>query len=113
MKNRKLEIASLIVQCVYGILCLTDILVCLIYHNNYDSSYGYTLAYFALHFTCILGILPAMPIGILLNVCAHKKRKIECMPRKGWIIWSIVSPIIYIVFFLAALSCFVSTTGGV
>ncbi|MBQ9133146.1 MAG: hypothetical protein IJX64_01290 [Clostridia bacterium] len=113
MKNKKLEIVSLILPCVYGILCMVDIVLCLVYRSNYDSSIGRVLAYFVLDFTGILFVLPAMPIGLVLNICALRKRRLEGMPDKGWMIWTILSPIVYIVCFLTAGVVFVATTGGV
>lgn len=113
MKIKKLEITSLILQSIYGILCLLDIVLCLVYWINYDSSIGHTLAYFVLDFTGVLFVLPAMLIGTILNFCALRKRRLEGMPHKGWVIWTILSPVVYIVCFLAALMVFVATTGGV
>ena len=113
MKNKKLEISSLIVQGIYGILCLIDIVLCLVYQSNYDSSIGRTLAYFVLDFTGVLFVLPAMPIGIILNICTLDKRRSNGAPCKGWMIWAILSPVVYIVCFFAAAIVFVATTGGV
>ncbi len=113
MKNKRLEISSLIIQSIYSILCLIDIVLCLVYRSNYDSSIGRTLAYFVLDFTGVLFVLPAMLIGTILNFCALRKRRLDGMPRKGWIIWTILSPVVYIVCFLVALMVFVATTGGV
>ena len=113
MKNKKLEISSLVVQIIYGILCLIDIVLCLVYRSSYDSSIGRTLAYFVLDFTCVLFVLPAMPIGIILNICTLRKRRSNGVPRKGWMIWTILSPVVYIVCFFAAIMVFVATTGGV
>ena len=115
MKNKSLEISSLIIQSIYGILCLVDIVLCLIFQNNYGSSIERTLtyAYFVLDFTCVLFVLPAMPIGIILNICALRKRRLEGIDHKSWLIWTILSPAIYVVCFLAAVIVFVATTGGV
>ncbi len=113
MKNKKIEIPSLIVQCMYGILCLIDIILCLVYRGNYDSSYGRTLAYFVLDYTCVLFFLPAMPAGAILNLCALRKRRLEGQPYKGWLVWTILSPVVFIVCFLAAEMVFIATTGGV
>jgi len=113
MKNKKIEILSLTAQCIYGILCLIDIILCLVYRANYNSSYGRTLAHFVLNYTCVLFFLPAMPVGVMLNLCALRKRRLDGHPRKGWFAWTILSPIVFIVCFLAALMVFVTTTGGV
>ena len=113
MKNKRIEISSLIVQCIYGILCLIDIILCLVYRGNYGSSYGRTLAYFVLDYTCVLFFLPAMPVGIILNLCALSKRRLEGQSRKGWLAWTILSPVVFIACFLAAEMVFVATTGGV
>ena len=113
MKNKKIEISSLIVQCIYGILCLIDIILCLVYRGNYDSYYGRTLAYFVLDYTCVLFFLPAMPAAAILNLCALRKRQLESQPRKGWLVWTILSPVVFIVCCLVAVGVFVATTGGV
>ena len=113
MKNKKLEIASVVVQGLYALLCAIDVVLCLVYQSNYDSAIGHALAYFALNFTGFLLLLPAMPIGLVLNVCAFFKRRAEGTPRKGFMIWTIFSPIFYIMCFLIAAITLVATTGGV
>ena len=113
MKGKKLEVFSLIVQIIYSILCLIDIVLCFVIRSNYDNSIGRTFAYFVLDYTGVLFVLPAMQIGLILNICTLRKRRLEGIPRKGWLIWTILSPMVYIVCFLAALMVFVATTGGV
>lgn len=110
---KKLETASLILQCIYGSLCIIDVIVCLIYRCNFDGSIGRALAYFALDLTSVLFVLPAMPIGLVLNICALRKRRLEGIPRKRWMVWTVLSPVVYIVCCLVALTVFVATTGGV
>ena len=113
MRNKKLEISSLTLQSIYGILCIIDIVLCLVYQSNYDSSMGRTLAYFLFDFTGLLFFLPAMPIGIILNICTLRKRLLAGIPRTGWLVYTILSPFIYIGCFLVTVIVFVVTTGGI
>lgn len=113
MKSKKLEILSIILQILYGIHSMSDIVLCFLCCYTSDDSIARTLAYLALNLTGSLFVLPTMPIGIILNICALRKRKLEGIPRKEWMVYTILSPIIYIIFFLAAVIVFVSTTGGV
>lgn len=113
MRHKKLEISALAVQLVYGVLCLLDMVLCFVYLRHYDSSFGACLAYFLLDFTCILFFLPAMPVGFVLNLCVLRKRRLADIPRGGWIIYTILSPIVYILCFLPALAAFMASTGGV
>ena len=113
MKNKKLEIASLLVMFLYIILCVVDIVCCLVYRFNFESSFSYNLAYFVRDFTFFLFFVPALPTGVVLSICAAFKEKPLSKPRKYWIIWTAVSPIIYIVFYCAVVVVFVFSTGGV
>ena len=113
MRNKKLEISSLAMQIIYAILCIIDIVLCFVSQSNYDSFGGLTLANFLLDFTFVLFFLPAMPIGIILNICTLCKRKSAGLPRTGWLIYTIISPFIYIACFWVAVIVFVITTGGI
>jgi len=113
MKNKKLEIASLVIQLIYGALCGVEIVLCLVLQRGCDPDFERSLAFFVLDYTGFLLLLPAMPVGLILNICALRKRRQEGIPRKGWIIWTVLSPVMYILCFLTAIVFFVAATGGV
>jgi len=113
VKNKKPEASSLILQIVYGVLCLADILLCLVFHSNYDSAIGSTAAQFCLWFTGVLFVFPFLPVGCILNVQILHKRRMANVPRKGWMVYAFLSPILYVVCFIAATCVFIATTGGV
>ena len=113
MENRKLEVFSLVLQGIYCVLCVTDIILCFVYRSNYSTPIGHALACFVLNFTGALFLIPAMPIGMLLNILALRKRELKGISRKKWIIWTIFSPVIYVVCCMVTCIIFVATTGGV
>lgn len=113
MKSRKTEIASIVLQSLYCVFCIIDIVFCIIYRRNYDNSVGNICASFALDLTVILFLVPAMPICIALNISALNKRRAEGTAHRGWLAWTIISPIIYIVCCLISVGVLISMTGGV
>jgi len=113
MKKSKLEIASLILLGLYCAFCFINIVVCILYKNNFDNNFGTACAYLALDLTGILSFVPAMPIGVIFNIMALHKRRSRGIPRKGWLIWTIFSPLIYIVSWIISVCIFVAITGGV
>jgi len=113
MTKKYLRLSSFAVQGIYSILCILDVIICLIYKQNFDTALGSKCAYWALDLTGILIMLPALPIGIILNILAMPPKQIETTNRKRWIIWMIISPCLYLLFFFFAVCVFVATTGGV
>jgi len=111
--KRYLKISSFILQGIYSAFCVLDIILCFIYHYNFNTSFGGECAHLALDISCILFFIPAMPIGILLNILAMPSKQSEQTERKRWIIWTIISPGIYLIFYLSAVCIFVAITGGV
>ena len=111
--KKYLKISSFILQGVYSAFCVLDIILCFIYYYNFDTSFGRECAHLALDLSCILFFIPAMPIGIILNILAMPPKQLEQTERKRWIIWMIISPGIYLVVYFVAVCIFVATTGGV
>lgn len=112
MRYKKLERASWILQGVYSALCLLSIALSLL--CRYDQPWlGRQMPDFLMGLTCLLCLLPAMPIGVALNIYAARDRDAGGAPMKGSLIWSILSPVLYIACSLAAIIVFVACTGGV
>ena len=112
MKYKKLERASWILQGVYSALCLVSIALNLL--CRYDQSWiDRPMLDFLMGLTCLSCLLPAMPIGVALNIYAARERDASGAPMRGSLIWSILSPILYIICSLAVIVAFASCTGGV
>jgi len=111
--HKKFETASLILQGLYSGLCIINIILCLIYRSHFDNTVGNTCAHLAFDLMGILVLCPAMPIGIILNICALRKRQTENIPHKNWLCWMILSPFLYILFCVIAGTVLVLTTGGI
>ncbi|MBQ8638043.1 MAG: hypothetical protein IJ468_02615 [Lachnospiraceae bacterium] len=110
--KKKLRISSFVLQGIYTVFCILDIMICLLYYFNFDHSLGRQCADFVLDLTGNLFLI-AMPVGILLNLLARPPKQPDKTPRRRWILWTIISSCIYLIFGLAALLIFVVTTGGV
>ena len=108
MNKQRFKTASFILLIAYAAFCFFDITICLIYRMNFDSAFGHKCAYLALYLTGALFLVPAMPIGLALNILAMPETN-----RKCWLIWTIVSPAVYLACFFVTLIVFVATTGGV
>ena len=115
MKNKRLETASLCVQGIYSGLCVTDMVLCLTYVLNWDNELGRRCADIALGATVHLFFLliPVVLLSTILNLCALRERKLAQVPRGGWLVWTILCPAVYAVFWAAAGCVFVASTGGV
>ena len=111
---KKLALSSIIIQGVYCVACLLNIVICLVYKSAYTTEIGRLCADIALPLTGILSIIPAMPISFIFNLCA-KPRKESNTPRcnRLWITWTVLSPILYIVIWVTMVCVFVYATGGV
>lgn len=112
MKNKKLEIAALIPPVLYGLLCLGQIVFCLVQPWASGGAEGVRLAYVASDMFGFLTIIPALPIGSVLNVFVIEKKRSVGMPYQRWLLWAILSPLCYIVLWAAACVVFVATTGA-
>lgn len=113
MRKKYLKISSFILQGIYSAFCIFDIIICLIYYYNFDTYLGRKCAYFALDLTGILFLIPAMPVGIILNLLAMPPTQPDKAERKRWMIWTIISPGIYLTFYVATVCIFIAVTGGV
>ncbi len=103
---------SFLLQGSYSALCLLDIAICLVYQATYHTEIGNLCAAVALPLTCILFFAPAMPLSLILNIRAVFRQNKQAK-HTFWMIWTIVSPILYIVFFLCTVCVFVGITGGI
>lgn len=113
MQKKYMKKASLILQGVYCAACVLDIILCLVYQNNVETLLGLKCADWALSLTIILFFAPAMPISFILNILAMPPKQSERAERGRWLIWTIISPIIYLIFCISVICIFVVTTGGI
>ena len=111
--KRYFRISSFILQCLYSVFCVLDIIICLVYYHSFDTVLGDNCAQLALRLTGILFFVPVMPVGIILNILAIPPRQPEGKDRKRWITWTILSPVLYLLFYFLVICVFVATTGGV
>ena len=113
MKKKHLKMASFILQSIYCMGCIFDMILCLTYRNSFGTFFATQCAHWALKLTGILFFVPAMPISFILNILAQPPKQSERTERRRWLIWTIISPVIYLVFFISAVCVFVATTGGI
>ena len=110
MTDKRLKTASFVIQSLYSLACVADIVLCLLYRMYWDTASGRMLADIALHLTSCLTLLPVLPALLVLNICLAVRNKKH---RGRWIAWTVVSVILCVIFFVAAAVVFVSSTGGV
>ena len=113
MINKRLRTISVVIQILYTVACLTDIVICLLYLGSYDTAFGRACADLALDFTCALFLIPALPVSLVLNICARSENKEEHPRVDRWLLWTVLSPVAYVASFVIALGIFISITGGV
>lgn len=111
--KRYLKISSFILQGIYSAFCVLDIVLCLTYQHYFDTSMGRKCAYWALDLTSILFFVPIIPISLVINILAMPLRQLEPIGRKRWLIWTIISSVVYMIFYIITICVFVATTGGV
>lgn len=110
MNKRILKTISFTIQGLYSIVCIVNILICILYRFNYDTSFGGKCAYFALDVMGIsaLILIPAILISLILNILAIPEKE-----KLHWFFWIICSPCVYIMSFIVSGTLFVAMTGGV
>lgn len=108
--EKRLKIASFVIQGLYSLVCVADILLCLLYRVHWDTASGRMLADIAMHLTCCLNLLPVLPALLALNICLAVRNKKH---RGRWIAWTVLSAMLCVASFIAAVVMFVSSTGGV
>ena len=113
MEKEKPFRISAIVQGVYSIVCLINVVLCLVYANAYHTESGRFCAELSLHLTFLLFIIPAMPISTALNIGTMPSKKADPTRYTRRLLWTILSPILYVVTWLITLCVWMSTTGGV
>lgn len=112
MKKKHIKIASFIIQSVYCAACIFDVVLCLVYRSNFETSLGSDCARWALDLTGALFFVPAMPVSLILNILAMPSGQAEQM-RKRWQVWTLFSPVVYALFYFVAVCIFIATTGGI
>ena len=108
--EKRLKIASFVIQGLYAFACVADILLCLLYRVHWDTASGRMLADIAMHLTCCLTLLPVLPALLVLNICLAVRNKKH---RGRWIAWTVLSAMLCVASFIAAVVMLVSSTGGV
>ena len=110
MKNKLLKIISFGFQGLYTLACVVMMILSGVFHNSLGTDIALELLDVLLDMSAWLLVIPAMPVGLLLNILAfprgHAKEK-----TVKWLIWTLVSPILYIAAYLIALSAFLSAAG--
>ena len=110
MTDKRLKNASFITQGLYSLACVADIVLCLLYRVHWDTASGRMLADIAMHLTCCLTLLPVLPALLVLNICLAVRNKKH---RGRWIAWTVLSAMLCVASFIAAVVMLVSSTGGV
>ncbi len=110
MTDKRLKTASFILQGLYSLACVADIVLCLLYRVHWEADSGRMLADTAGHLTSWLALLPVLPALLALNICLAVRNKKH---RGRWIAWMVLSAMLCVASFVAAGVMFVSSTGGV
>ena len=115
MTKPQIKSISLIIQGIYSVFCLFEIILCLVYRGSHDTEIGSVCAEMALHliFFLFLFLLFAMPISFTLNILARPHKEDSRSRCVGWLSWIIVSPILYIILWTISLGVWISITGGI
>ena len=106
---------SLVIQGVFSFACIADVVLCMIYRQAFDTDFGIRCAYIALDLTgfILLFLLISLPTSLVLNIGALLRNNKTQRNRLLWILWAVLSPIIYLLFWITSLCFFVDSTGGV
>ena len=113
MKKKHWKKISWILHSLYGIVCVFEIILCVLYRNNFDTSFGAACADLVLKLNGILFFVPALPIGFILNLLAMPPQQSEPKERRRWLIWTIASPAVCLMIYFIAVCILVVTTGGI
>lgn len=108
MNKRISRIISLIVQGVFSLVCISDVILCTIYRQSFDTDIGRRCAYIALDLTgyIFLFFVIALPISLLLNIIALYHNDEPQKKRRRWKFWVVLSPVFYILFWITSLGFF-------
>lgn len=115
MNKRILKTISFTLQGLYSVACIVNVLLCILYRFNFDTSFGRKYAYFALDVTGILTLIliPVILISLILNILAMPEKEKKKKERFYWFFWIICSPCVYIISFIVSATLLVAMTGGV
>lgn len=112
--KKTLNIASAVIHALYFAWCISGIILCVLYHFNYDTDFGSTCANLALDVCClaVLGLVAVIPLLLGANITSIflSKQKKE---RIIWIVISALSPFVVLLIGLITAIVLVMTTGGV
>ena len=118
MTKKILSVSSWIVHGAYALLCLTVILLCVLYRAYFPTDFSSDSAWLALDMMGWATMIPCMPIGFVLNAIllvlyiADKKER-----KTSKIVWQSIRtalcPVLCIVLWLITMFIFVHATGGV
>ena len=112
--KKAFNIASISVHSLYFLWCIAGIIICVVYHYNYQADFGRDLAYLALDvcgwaFFCVIFVIPFL-LGMNISSTLLAKSKKE---RIIWIVISVVSPFVIALSGITTGLVLVGTTGGV
>lgn len=112
MNKRIKKTISFTLQGLYSIMCMANVLLCILYRFNFDTSFGSKCAYFALDVMGIsaLILIPVILISLILNILAMPRKEVK---EKGRFCWIVCSPCLYIISFIVSGTFLVVMTGGV
>ena len=115
MKKRISRIISLIIQGIFSLVCILNVILCMIYRQSFDTDIGKRLADIALDLTGYLFLLfvIALPISLVLNIMALCRNDEPQKKRRRQKLWAVLSPVFYILFWIISLVVFIATTGGI
>lgn len=118
MSKKILSISSWVAHGAYVALCLTVILLCMLYRAYSPTDFSSDYAWLALDMMGWATLIPFMPIGFILNailLVLHITDKKEKKTSK--IVWQSVRtalcPVLCVVLWLITVFIFVHATGGV
>ncbi len=112
--KKAFNIISISVHSLYFLWCIAGIIICVVYHYNYEADFGRDLAFLALD-VCMwafFGMIFVIPFLLGMNISSSILAKSK-KERIIWIVVSAVSPFIIAFFGLATEMVLVGTTGGV
>ena len=109
-----MRLVNLLVQGIYSLICLLEVILCIVYQIM-GAVKGDGLLF--------LMLLPVLPMGAILiifpmSLICNIRLVISDFKEKShyrvfWLIWTFLSPILYITCFWFAAGLFVGVTGGV
>ena len=105
----------LFIQGTYSIICILEVILCLIYQSIDKVVYGDVFLRLMMSLILpIASVLIALPTSLIHNILMVISNYKEKSPRRILgLIWTFLSPILYFACFSFAVVLFVTITGGV